>query len=69
MKTYICLEDFQEFILKYIQSNDFEEMFKSTIFFNDTKSEFCFQAMQHGIIWASLLAGAEMPKYYQESDK
>lgn len=30
------------------------------------KSELCFQAMQHGIIWARLLAAAEkeIPKYY-----
>ena len=68
MKTYICLEDFQEFIMNYIQSNDLEEMFKSTIFFNESKSESYFQAMQHGLIWASLLAGAKMPKYYQKGE-
>ena len=69
MKTYICLEDFQEFILNYIQSSDLDEMFKSTIFFNDTKSESCFQAMQYALIWASLLAGVKMPKYCQKFDE
>ena len=69
MKTYICLEDFQKFILNYAQSDDLEKAFESTIFFNDAKkSEFCFQAMQHGLIWASLLAGAKMPKYYRKGE-
>lgn len=65
-KTYISLEEFQEFLINYIQSDNMDKAFKSTIFFNDPeKSELCFQAMQHGIIWAGLLAAAEeIPKYY-----
>ena len=59
---YINLEEFQKFILDYIQSDEFDKAFESTIFYNDTaKSELCFQAMEHGLIWASLLAG-QLPK-------
>ena len=66
IKTYIYLEEFQKFIMNYVQSNSLEDAFKATIFFDDEKSELCFQAMQHGIIWAGLLAAAEkeIPKYY-----
>ena len=64
-KTYICLEEFQEFIINYIQSNSLEDAFNATMFSNDEKSELCFQAMQHGIIWTGLLAAwKEVPKYY-----
>lgn len=67
---YINLEDFQKFILNYIQSNEFNKAFESTIFYNDTaKSELCFQAMQHGLIWGSLLAN-QLPKLiYVEEEK
>ena len=59
---YIDLEEFQKFILNYVQSDEMEKAFESTIFFNDnTKSELCFQAMQHGLIWGSLLAN-QLPK-------
>ena len=66
IKTYICLEEFQKFIMNYVQSNSLEDAFKATIFFDDEKSKLCFQAMQHGIIWAGLLAAAEkeIQKYY-----
>lgn len=61
-EIYISLEEFQKFILDYIQSDDFDKAFNSTIFANDnTKSELCFQAMQHGLIWAGLLAN-QIPK-------
>ncbi len=61
-EIYINLEEFQNFILDYIQSDNFNKVFKSTIFANDnTKSELCFQAMQHGLIWAGLLAN-QIPK-------
>lgn len=43
---YINLEDFQKFILDYVQSDEINKAFESTIFFNNTaKSEFCFQAI------------------------
>lgn len=59
---YINLEDFQKFILNYIQSDEINKAFESTMFANDTeKSKLCFQAMQHGLIWASLLA-SQQPK-------
>ena len=61
-KIYIDLDDFQEYILKYIQSEEMNKAFESTIFMNDTtKSELCFQAMEHGMIWAALLA-SQLPK-------
>ena len=69
-KIYINLEDFQNFILDYIQSDDFDKAFKSTIFANDnTKSELCFQAMQHGLIWASLLANKLSKMIYITQEK
>ena len=67
---YINLEDFQKFILNYVQSDEFQKAFESTIFANDTaKSELCFQAMQHGLIWGSLLA-SQLPKliYIEEEE-
>lgn len=72
-KTHICisLEEFQEFLLNYIQSDDMDKVFKSTIFFNDPeKSELCFQAMQFGLIWAgSLAATTKIPKYIKNIDE
>lgn len=60
--VYINLEDFQKFILDYIQSDEINKAFEATTFANDIeKSELCFQAMEHGLIWASLLAG-QQPK-------
>ena len=70
-KVYINLEDFQKFILDYVQSDEINKAFESTIFANDTaKSELCFQAMQHGLIWGSLLAN-QLPKliYVDEGKK
>ena len=70
-KTYISVEEFQEFLLNYIQSDDMDKTFKSTIFFNDPeKSELCFQAMQFGLIWAgSLAATTKIPKYIKSIDE
>ena len=69
---YINLEEFQKFILDYVQSDEINKAFESTIFANnDTKiSELCFQAMLHGIIWGSLLAN-QLPKliYIEEEKK
>ena len=63
-KTYISLEEFQDFLLNYIQSDNIDKTFKSTIFFNDPeKSELCFQAMQFGLIWAGSLAATKIPRY------
>ena len=68
---YINLEEFQKFILDYIQSDEINKAFESTVFANDTaKSELCFQAMEHGLIWGSLLAN-QLPKliYIEEEKK
>jgi hypothetical protein len=70
-KTYISLEEFQKFLFNYIQSDDMNKAFKSTRFSNDPeKSKLCFQAMQHGLIWGSLLAN-QLPKiiYIEEEKK
>lgn len=69
--VYINLEDFQKFILDYVQSDEINKAFESTMFANDTaKSELCFQAMKHGLIWGSLLAN-QLPKliYIEEEKK
>lgn len=67
---YINLEAFQKFILDYVQSDEINKAFESTIFFNDpAKSELCFQAMLHGLLWGSLLAN-QLPKLiYVEEEK
>lgn len=69
--VYINLEDFQKFILNYIQSDEIHKAFESTVFANDAASELCFQAMQHGLIWGSLLAASQLPKliYIEEEKK
>lgn len=69
-KVYINLEDFQKFILDYVQSDEIHKAFESTVFANYTEeSELCFQAMQHGLIWGSLLAN-HLPKLiYIEEEK
>ena len=67
---YIDLEEFQKFILNYVQSDEMNKAFESTIFANDTeKSESCFHAMKHGLIWGGLLA-SQLPKlFYIEKEK
>lgn len=67
---YINLKDFQKFILNYIQSDEINKAFESTIFANDIeKSELCFQAMKHGLIWASLLADQQPKLVHISEDK
>lgn len=68
-KTYISLEEFQEFLLNYIQSDDMDKIFKSTIFYDLEKSELYFQAIQFGLIWAGSLAAAKIPKYINNIDE
>ena len=69
-KTYISLEEFQDFLLNYIHSDDIDKIFKSTIFLNDSeKSELCFQAMQFGLIWAGSLAATKIPRYTNNINK
>lgn len=67
MEQFIKIKEFQDFILKYIISEDFEKAFQTTKFYQESNSSTYFEAMQHGIIWASLLmASSEIPKYYGE---
>jgi len=65
-RMLIDVEDFQNFLMKYSISDDFEKMFENTTFFNKPYSEDLFQAMQHGLIWAGMLAGScENKKYFR----
>ena len=67
MEQFIKTKDFQDFILKYINSEELEKAFQATKFYQESNSSTYFEAMQHGIIWASLLmASSEIPKYYGE---
>ena len=67
MEQFIKTKDFQDFILKYINSEELEKAFQATKFYQESNSSTYFEAMQHGIIWASLLmASSEISKYYGE---
>ena len=67
MEQFIKTKDFQDFILKYINSEELDKAFQATKFYQESNSSTYFEAMQHGIIWASLLmASSEIPKYYGE---
>ena len=67
MEQFIKTKDFQDFILKYINSEELEKAFQATKFYQESNSSTYFEAMQYGIIWASLLmASSEIPKYYGE---
>ena len=50
--------------MKYSISDDFEKMFQNTVFYNEKESTKFFQAMQHGFIWAGILAGTSELKHY-----
>ena len=63
-EIYINLNKFQDLIMKYSISDDFEKMFQNTIFYNEKESTKFFQAMQHGFIWAGILAGTSELKHY-----
>lgn len=68
--TFISVEEFQEFLFNYIQSDEMNKTFKSTIFFDDPeKSKLCFQAMQFGLVWAGSLAATKIPKYINNIDE
>ena len=58
--------------MRYSISDDFEKMFQNTIFYNEKDSTKFFQAMQHGFIWAGILAGVTSylkHYYYIQEDK
>lgn len=56
-KEYIDLEELQDFILKYMQSDDLEEIFTSTCFYSESNSSRLFDAMQYGVLLAGLVIG------------
>lgn len=63
-RMLIDIEDFQDSIMKYSISDDFKKMFENTIFSNKPYSEDLYKAMQHGLIWAGLLAGTSKNEKY-----
>ena len=66
-KQYINTEEFMDFIIKYINSDKLEEHFKNTNFYNEENSQKYYNAMQHGLIWATtLIASSEITKYYTQ---
>ena len=66
-KQYINTEEFTDFIIKYINSDKLEEHFKNTNFYNEENSCKYYDAMQHGLIWATaLMASSEVLKYYTQ---
>jgi len=67
MEQFIKTKEFQDFILKYINSEELDKAFQTTKFYQESNSSTYFEAMQHGIVWASLLmASPKIPKYYGE---
>ena len=66
-KQYINTEEFMDFIIKYINSNKLKEHFKNTDFYNEKNNYEYYNAMQHGLIWATtLMASSEISKYYAQ---
>lgn len=64
-KQYINTEEFMDFMIKYINDNKLEEHFKSTEFYLEENSYKYYNAMEHGLIWATtLIASSEILKYY-----
>ena len=55
VEQYIKTEEFQDYIMKYINS---EELDKATSFYDESNSTRFFEAMQYGIVWASILMGS-----------
>ena len=68
-KEYIDLEELQNFILKFMQSDDLEEIFTSTCFYTDSNSSRLFDAMQYGVLLVGLVIGtSKVPKYVLKRD-
>ncbi len=64
-KEYIALEELQDFILKYMQSDELEDIFASTCYYTESNSSRLFDAMQYGILLAGLAIGtSKVPKYH-----
>ena len=68
-KEYIDLEELQNFILKFMQSDDLEEIFTSTCFYTDSNSSRLFDAMQYGVLLVGLVIGtSKVPKCVLKRD-
>ena len=59
MNNLICVstEDFTKYIMDYMYSEEFENMFNNTLFsqLDEWESSQCLRAMRHGLNWAALL--------------
>ena len=60
MKSFIDVEEYQSFLLKYIYSDEFDKYFKSTIFHEQEK-----EAVINGLVLSSIILGSSLiSKYY-----
>jgi len=68
MKQYININEFQDFILKYISEGKLYNHFITTDFFNhDGDMIEKYNAMLHGLVWAAtLMTSSKISKYYIE---
>lgn len=69
-KEYIGLEELQDFILKYMQSDELEDIFASTCYYIESNSSKLFDAMQYGVLLAGLAIGtSKVLIYYSYKSK
>lgn len=69
-KEYIDLEELQDFILKYMQSDELEDIFASTCYYTESNSSRLFDAMQYGVLLTGLAIGtSKVPKYHFSKDR
>lgn len=69
-KEYIDLEELQDFILKFMQSDELEDIFTSTCYYTESNSSRLFDAMQYGVLLTGLAIGtSKVPKYHFSKDK
>jgi len=55
-KLFINHEEYLRRVLEYIDSDDMKKAFDITVFSKYPDADNCYEAMKHGIIWASALA-------------
>lgn len=68
-KEYIDLEELQDFILKFMQSDELEDIFTSTCYYTESNSSRLFDAMQYGVLLTGLAIGtSKVPKYHFVKD-
>ena len=64
MKSFIDVEEYQSFLLKYIYSDEFDKYFKSTIFHDQEK-----EAVINGLVLSSIILGSSLiSKYYIDEE-